>query len=203
MNMPKTAIKIGPHDHGQRMSLEDFDHAEVQKGYLYELSRGVITVSDVPDLRHFAQVDSIRDQFFDYRLSHRDLIHRIGGGAECKILLADLESERHPDVAIYKTPPPLVTNIWAHWIPEIAIEVVSPGSEYRDYVEKRAEYLAFGVREYWIVDADKEEMLVLRRWGKRWVERVIRPPELYRTRLLPDFAFDCAQVFEAANAAGD
>jgi hypothetical protein len=58
--MPKTAIKIGPHDRGRRMSLEDFDHAEGQEGYLYELSRGVITVMDVPNPRHLAQVNAIR-----------------------------------------------------------------------------------------------------------------------------------------------
>jgi Uma2 family endonuclease len=44
---------------------------------------------------------------------------------------------------------------------------VSPGSEVRDYEEKPEEYLAFGVREYWIFDADKETILVLVRKGKR------------------------------------
>ena len=38
--MLKAAIKVGPADHGRRMSLADFDHAEVQEGYLYELGRG-------------------------------------------------------------------------------------------------------------------------------------------------------------------
>ena len=45
--MLKTRIKVGPKDHGRRMSLADFDHAEVQEGHLYELGRGVIIVSDV------------------------------------------------------------------------------------------------------------------------------------------------------------
>ena len=83
------------------------------------------------------------------------------------------------------------------------IEVVSPASEHRTYVEKRQEYLQAGVWEYWIVDAGKQEMLVLRRSRKQWTERIIRPPEVYRTRLLPGFAFDCAPVFEAAAAAGN
>ena len=42
--MGKTLIKIGPSDHGRRMSLEEFEHAKVQEGYLYELSRGIINV---------------------------------------------------------------------------------------------------------------------------------------------------------------
>ena len=54
--MSKTITKIGPADHGRRMSLEEFDHAEGQEGYLYELSRGVITVADVPRRRHLLLV---------------------------------------------------------------------------------------------------------------------------------------------------
>ncbi len=76
--------------------------------------------------------------------------------------------------------------------------MVSPSSRHRDYVEKREEYLAFGVHEYWIFDADKQEMLVLRRSRGRWAERVVRPPDVYRTRLLPGFEFACGPVFEAA-----
>jgi Uma2 family endonuclease len=199
--MPQTAIKIGPADHGRRMSLEDFDLAEIQEGYCYELSRGVITVSDVPNPRHFAQVIAIRRQLSAYDLAHPGRIHGIAAGSDCKILLADLESERHPDVAVYKDPPP-EEDIWATWIPQIVIEVVSPASEHRDYQEKREEYLLFGVSEYWIVDANRQEMTVLRRWGGRWREQIIKPPEVYRTRLLPGFEFACALVFEAAQAAG-
>ena len=45
------------------MSLAEFDHAEGKEGYRYELSRGVVTVMDVPKLRHGRQVDAVRRQF--------------------------------------------------------------------------------------------------------------------------------------------
>ncbi len=198
--MPKTAIRIGPKDHGRHMSLEAFDLAEGQEGYLYELSRGVITVMDVPNSPHLAQVTAVRRQLNAYDLAHPNRIYTIAAGSECKILLADLESERHPDLAIYKTWPPKGKNLWVKWIPELVIEVISPGSEYRDYEEKREEYFRFGVREYWIVDAAKQQMVVLRRSAAGWTERILRPPKIYRTRLLPGFEFDCALVFEAAKA---
>jgi Uma2 family endonuclease len=201
--MPKTVIKVGPHDHGRRMSLEDFDHAEGQEGYLYELSRGVITVSDVPKLRHLAQVNAIRLQFAAYMMAYPGRIYVLASGSECKILMADLESERHPDLALYKTSHADTEDVWSTWIPELVIEVVSPSSEHRDYEEKPEEYLRFGVTEYWIVDAGREEMLVLRRSRGRWVKRTIRPPQVYRTRLLPGFEFSCALVFQAASAAGE
>ena len=50
--MSTATILIGPEHHGQRMSLEDFETAEAREGHLYELSRGVVTVIDVPGRRH-------------------------------------------------------------------------------------------------------------------------------------------------------
>lgn len=200
-DMPKTATKVGPQDHGRRMSLVDFDHAEVQEGYLYELSRGVITVSDVPNLRHFAQINAIRRQIHAYDATHPGRIYSIGSGSECKLLLAGWESERHPDIAIYRTPPPDSENVWAEWVPDVLIEVLSRSSAHRDLVEKREEYFDFGVKEYWIFDADEVEMLVLTRSREKWNERRIRPPKIYRTRLLPGLEFDCSLVFAAADAA--
>jgi Uma2 family endonuclease len=198
--MAQTVTRIGPADHGRRMSLEEFDVAEAREGYLYELSRGVITVSDVPNLRHLAQVDCLRQQLAEYRRENRGRIHSIAGSGECKILVAGLESERHPDVAVYTEPPP-EEDVWRAWIPEVVVEVVSPGSEHRDYVEKREEYLRFGVKEYWIVDAGKGEILVLRRVGGEWKERSVRPPEIYRTKRLPGFGLSCEDIFREANEA--
>jgi Uma2 family endonuclease len=199
--MPKTTIKVGPQDAGRRMSLEDFDTAEGQPGYIYELSKGVVIVSDVPGPPHLAQLNAIRRQLAAYDLANPNVIHTIAGGAECKMLLGEEESERHPDISVYKSPPPQ-ENVWATWIADLVIEIVSPDSEHRDYVEKRQEYLSFGVREYWIVDAGREEVLVLRRRGARWTERVVRPPEVYTTRTLPGFEFHCAAAFQAARAVG-
>jgi Uma2 family endonuclease len=201
--MGTTTIKLTPADHGRRMSLADFEHAEVQEGKLYELGRGVVVVSDVPNPPHFAQLNAIRKQLVLYDATHPGRIAMIGGGAECKILVPELESERHPDLTLYKTPPPSADSAaWRDWVPEVVVEIVSPGSEQRDYHEKSEEYLAFGVREYWVFDAERGEMLVLRRSKGAWVERVLRPPEVYRTRLLPGLEFACGPVFEAARAVG-
>lgn len=191
--------RIGPGDNGRTMSLDDFDHIEVQKGYLYELGRGVIQVSDVPGKRHLAQFRATSRQFNAYDLAYPERIHTIAGGAECKVLISQLQSERHPDLSIYLSEPPEDDDPWSTWIPAIAIEIVSPSSEDRDYREKPEEYLAFGVLEYWIIDADKAQMTVLRRRAGKWQERIVRVPEKYRTHLLPGFEFDLTPVFDAAN----
>jgi Uma2 family endonuclease len=139
-----------------------------------------------------------------YDLAHPGRIFGIAAGAECKILIARLESEWHPDLAIYKTPPMADDDgVWATWIPEIVVEIVSRSSAERDYGEKREEYLQFGILKYWILDAQRREMLILRRTRGRWAERVVRPPDLYRTKLLPGFEFSCGDVFDAAGTLRD
>ena len=197
--MPKTTIKVGPHDAGRRMSLDEFDTAEGQPGYVYELGKGIVIVSDIPNPPHLAQLNALRRQLAAYDLAHPNVIHTVAGGGECKILLGEEESERHPDIAVYKSPPP-EENVWATWIPDLVIEIVSPDSEHRDYVEKREEYLSFGIREYWIVDARRREVLLLRRRGDRWTERVVRPPEVGTAKVLSGFELNCALVFAAAGA---
>ena len=196
--MADTAIKIGPADLGRHMSLAEFDTAEAVDGNLYELGRGKVIVTDVPGKPHLAIFAAIRRQFSIYEAAHPEEIHAILGGGECKIMVAGLNSERHPDLAIYKNPPPEgQVDLWAVWIPELLIEIVSTGSERRDYVEKREEYLQFGVREYWIVDGSKQEMLVLQRSRGVWVEKTVRPPELYRPVVLSNFEFNLGTVLAA------
>ena len=84
--MSKTAIKIGPADNGRRMSLEDFELAEEQGGYLYELSRGIITVSDVPNRLHLFIVAAIRNFLQAYMAIHPGRIQIIAAGQRMQIV---------------------------------------------------------------------------------------------------------------------
>jgi Uma2 family endonuclease len=198
--MGKTLVRIGPADHGRKMSLAEFEHAQVQEGYLYELSRGIISVSDVPNRQHLRIVYASKRQLFAYDSAHPGRIHLIAAGSECKLLIPAFDSERHPDLSVFLTEPPPIENasLWRHWFPEIVIEVVSPSSRKRDHEEKPAEYFRRGAREYWIIDPRKRAMVVMRRVRNRWAETLVRPPAPYQTRLLPGLEFSCGAVFEAA-----
>lgn len=47
-----------------------------------------------------------------------------------------------------------------HGVPDWVIEIVSPGSRRMDYYTKLFKYRTAGVREYWLVDPDKNRVLV-------------------------------------------
>jgi Uma2 family endonuclease len=190
--------RVGPADHGRRMTLEQFDRAAGQEGHLYELNKGVIEVVNVPHPRHLAQVQALRNQFVLYQEGHPGIINSVASSNEAKLLIAADESERHPDLSVYLSPAPDVKDVWAVWVPEIVIEVVSQTSIKRDYEDKPAEYLKFGVDEYWIVDALKRQMTALTRRGGQWRAQILKPTQKYSTHLLPGFTLNVQRVLTAA-----
>ena len=197
--MLATNLRLGPADHGRKLSLEEYHDADFVEGYRYERRQGSLVVIQVANPPHFHQVQAIYEQLFAYKASHSGVIHSLGGGGETRCDIEEVDSSRHADAVVYKTPNPSNnSDCWAAWIPELVIEVVSPDSRPRDYDEKPDEYLQFGVQEYWILDADRGEMLVHRRVGDRWQNQVVKPPELHSTHLLPGLQFSCEAVFAAA-----
>ncbi len=57
-------------------------------------------------------------------------------------------------------------------IPDWIAEVLSPSTRAYDLNEKRPAYRQAGVREIWFVDPDREQVIVDRRRGKRYVASV-------------------------------
>lgn len=194
----KKAVRVGPTDDGREMSLDDFSEAVVQEGYLYELANGVIEVSQVPHPQHARQIAEIRKQLTLWEDAHPGQVELIAGAMDSKLLIGSSESERHPDLSIYLSPQPDVADVWSLWIPEIVIEVVSESSAKRDYEEKPQEYLELGVKENWIIDKKKNQMLALIRWRGQWKKNVVKSSQKFSTELLPGFKLDLKRVFAAA-----
>ena len=119
---------------------------------------------------------------------------------ECKLLIPEWQSERHPDIAVYLHAPKGKQDrtLWRRWVPDLDVEVVSERSRDRDYTENRDEYWTLGVKEYWIVDASLEQILQLRRGRSQWIEKPRKRGDVLETKLLPGFKLRCAEVFDAA-----
>jgi len=196
--------KIGPGHHGKKMSLRAFEFAEVEDGCVAELARGYIVVGEVANYFHASQIDEIMDRLRYYKVLTPGAIHKILEGSSSKLLIPTWDSERHPDIAIYLTPPKGKKDrtMWRTWIPEIVVEVVSASSDARDYTEKRDEYWTIGCKEYWIVDAKREQIVHLRRGKTQWMEKVLGQADGVETKLLPGFKMPCRPIFDAAGDGG-
>jgi Uma2 family endonuclease len=64
-----------------------------------------------------------------------------------------------------------------------------------DYIHKRAEYYAIGVKEYVIVDRFKHIVLVLTWKEDEYIERALRPGDTYTTPMLPGLEVSLRNVF--------
>ncbi len=187
-------LRIGPEHAGRLMTYDDFIAAEWTEGCLYELARGVVVVTEVPGINHGQIVKRVNEWFVIYDIRYRGRINYRAAGSDCRIRLPGMRSDRHPDQAVYLTPAPKGRRIWERWVPEIVVEVVSKRGEDRDYVEKREEYLRFGVAEYWIFDPMKRQLLVLTRAGNIWDEQVFGDGSIYQTNLLPGLDLQVGEI---------
>jgi Uma2 family endonuclease len=142
----------------------------------------------------------IRTALIHYQSTNPGRIHVVLGAMECKLLVPEWESERHPDLAVYLKAPaaPRSRSVWREWIPELVIEVVSTKSVDRDYVEKRDEYWSLGAKEYWIIDASLPRVTLLRRGRTRWHEAERDADGVCESKLLPGFTLPCRDIFAAA-----
>ncbi len=183
--MATIQTRIGPADHGRDMTLEEFREAEEEPGYRYELARGVLEVTEVPNDPHGQIVSNIQWSLYSYKSAHPDVIRRIGGGSEFRLWVPEMASGRNPDVAVVFRGTPKDGR--GRRRPSLVVEVVSGGGEDRDYRAKREEYWVFGVVEYWIVDPSLRQVLVLAREGDEWSERTFRGTDVIASGLLAEF----------------
>lgn len=70
-------------------------------------------------------------------------------------------------------------------VPDLAVEIVSPSSVRRDRVEKRIVYARCGVREYWIIDPERDEIAVHETVGDRFDEPRVVGSGTIRSAVLP------------------
>jgi Uma2 family endonuclease len=86
---------------------------------------------------------------------------------------------------------------------DVVFEVLSPGQDNRerDLEEKRAEYAAAGIPEYWIVDPEQRTIPVLTLDGDHYrAHGAFKPGETATSVLLSGFSVDVAACFAAVEA---
>ena len=84
--------------------------------------------------------------------------------------------------------------------PPVIVEIVSPGeaNRQRDYLEKRQQYAARGIPEYWIVDPQAQMVMILRLEASNYVEvGQFRQQEQIVSPMFPTLTLTAAQILQA------
>jgi Uma2 family endonuclease len=92
-------------------------------------------------------------------------------------------------------------RIGKYWgVPDLAVEVISEGTEHKDREVKRREYAQAGVTEYWIVDqiALTVEVCRLTASGEYGPSIILDSNASLETPLIPGFSVNLAEIFAPA-----
>lgn len=122
-------------------------------------------------------------------------------GAPFVMRLTSIPASREPDLqVILHDNPGQLTSTGMIGAADICIEIVSPESVERDYVEKMREYERGGVREYWIFYPKRKDSRFYR-LNETGTYALIQPDEdgNYRTPLLPRFKLPVSNLWETLN----
>jgi Uma2 family endonuclease len=131
-------------------NLPDNTRAELIDGEFYLMAEPTIWHQRVAGLVHFFLLSYVREK-----------------GGKCLPLIApvgvqlDMDDKTvvEPDVVVVCDPNKVKDRV-VYGAPDWALEVVSPSSKKRDYILKLQKYQNAGVREYWIIDREKERVTV-------------------------------------------
>ena len=131
-------------------ALPDGQRAELIDGQMYMMAP--------PTRKHQQILGALYRKVADY-------IDKKGGSCEVDIapfavfLNEDDKNYVEPDISVICSSDKL-TDRGCVGAPDWIIEIVSPGSRRMDYFTKLFKYRTAGVREYWIVDPEKNRILV-------------------------------------------
>ena len=131
-------------------ALPDGERAELIDGKIYYMAP--------PNRRHQDIIFSLSRRIADYIDSN---------DGNCKVYLAPFavflnENDTNyvePDISVICDSSKL-TDKGCNGAPDWIIEIVSPGSRQMDYFTKLFKYQTAGVKEYWIVDPEKDSVMV-------------------------------------------
>jgi Uma2 family endonuclease len=158
--------------HGELSLTEWFALAEDERG---ELADGHLVEEEAPDYAHEILVILLGSLLRAWFVPRGGFV----GGSDAKLAVGPKQGRR-PDLTVYfaGTSLPPSSGVIAQ-PPDIAIEIVSPTPRdgRRDRVEKVADYAAFGVRYYWIVDPQLRSLEILGRGPQGRYEHLLGATE--------------------------
>jgi Uma2 family endonuclease len=187
---------LTPKDQGRALSLAEFESANGQEGYHYELIDGKVEVSPLPQFPHDFVRKWLERCLDDYSDRHPEFVGHVQSPARVFVPDRPAATTPEPDVAAYRDFPddPTVEELdWRDYSPILVAEILSEDTVDKDLVRNLDLYLQVpSIREYWILDPRSDgnhpRLTVHRRRGQRWQQPIeIGGGEIYTTRLLPGF----------------
>jgi Uma2 family endonuclease len=181
------------------MTPEQFDAlrpSQFVRGNRYELINGVLIVSPILGIGERSPNDYLGTLLNVYRETHPQ---------------GSVIDETAPEQTVATTNRRRADRvIWTGLgrVPEVDKDVPSIVAEFvskrrrdvlRDYEAKRDEYLAAGVKQYWVIDRFRRIMTVYRQDAAGLSYDIVKEGEIYQTDLLPGFKLPLSKLLAKAD----
>lgn len=143
----------------ERWTYQDYRQLIPPDSFGFEILRGELAVSPAPVPRHQWACDELTSLMRIF-VKQNDL-GRVFSSPIDVILGGQTEAENvvQPDILfVAKERLNIITETNILGAPDLMVEVLSSSSIRRDRVDKMKIYAEFGVREYWIIDADQKTL---------------------------------------------
>ena len=139
------------------------------EGTLAEIINGLILMSPAPSPAH---QQTTRELAFAILTHLKE--HNKGGQlffAPCDVFLDEHSNAVQPDIIFISPEKESIIKADAiHGVPDLVIEVLSPGNSQHDLVTKRSLYEKFGIPEYWTVKPETKETVGFLLKDRKYVE---------------------------------
>ena len=128
------------------------------EGTLAEIINGSIQMSPAPTPSHQSIVRELAYAILNYIKQHKKNDHIFF--APCDVFLDEQLNAVQPDIIfISAARESIIRDEAIHGVPDLIVEVLSPGNSNHDLVTKRDLYQKFGVQEYWVVTPATKETI--------------------------------------------
>lgn len=188
---------LGPQAAGIPMTGKEFDKADFERGWRYELIHGVLVVSPTPLEQERDPNEELGHWLRTYRETHpqgRCLDKTL---PEQTVVTGE-DRRRRADRVLWIG---LGRRPTVEDVPTIIVEFVSEGKRnwLRDYKEKRREYLELGAREYWLFNRFDRTLSVFSEKAGRARQRDLTENDTLTSLLLPGFEAPLKKHFALAD----
>jgi len=161
-------------------------YRSLPEGTLAELIDKVIYMSPAPSYKH-------QDALFEIAQALRIHLKKENIGkliiSPFDVYLDNSSNAIQPDITVI-----LNSNLGKlegqfFGVPDLIVEILSPGNKDHDLIKKRDLYERFGVKEYWVVDPETRIANGFELKGKRYSELAAQAGKIQSPLLLSTFLF--------------
>lgn len=187
-------------EHARRLSFYEWidEHTKA------EFVNGQVVIHSPAKKKHLT-VTKLLSRLISFYCDYKNL----GETFHEKAMIALTRNDYEPDIVFFSTEKAaaFTPDQVLFPAPDLAVEVLSKKTEKIDRVIKKADYAAHGVREYWIVDPNKqviEQYLLVQPTDTSYFEQPFRhgPGDEISSKVIPGFTIPVQAIFdEKANVA--